>query len=240
MLLDWGRKHQERLFKSIQRSPPTHTHKQGEHANRNGQERDANPLPSGCEDPLHTPMSVCVFSPDTALSSTRWTHACWGWLEALNWPEVWVWDWVVSEACNEVENLISTSLQASLTILHDVWCLDSNSAQIQKLNRISGVFLLSFLRFLLLPCCIHEFSPFMSHFSFFAGRTCGSEVTGSSEVWCDHSASPWSTIWGWACRSGPSWPSSVTLWWVSSSWSSSSSSTRPARCPHGRRRCRAM
>lgn len=48
---------------------------------------------------------------------------------------------------------------------------------------------------------------------------------------------PWSMSWGWACLCGPSWPSFVTQWLVSSSWSSSSSSTRPARCLPTKRRC---
>lgn len=48
---------------------------------------------------------------------------------------------------------------------------------------------------------------------------------------------PWSMSCGWACLCGPSWPSFVTQWLVSSSWSSLSSSTRPARFLPTKRRC---
>lgn len=47
---------------------------------------------------------------------------------------------------------------------------------------------------------------------------------------------PWSMTWGWACRCGLLWPSSVTLWWVSSYSSYSASSTKPAKCLRSRRR----
>lgn len=47
---------------------------------------------------------------------------------------------------------------------------------------------------------------------------------------------PWSMSWGRACPCGPSWPSFATQWWVSSSSSSLSSCTKPARCLHVKRR----